>query len=100
MVHKKAVKRHLLLLLVLFSCNPSALEPRCEGEDNGCCTPETPCKVGEGDCDTNADCVSGLCGSNNCGGRFDFDNNDDCCADPDATGMCKTMLFWSVDEIA
>ncbi len=56
----------------------------CLGGDN-CCTFETKCLEGEGDCDSDADCHGDLkCGSNNCGGgpSTPFDNNDDCCYDP------------------
>ena len=39
----------------------------CNGDEN-CCTPNVPCNEGEGDCDSDADCKSGLiCGHNNCG---------------------------------
>ena len=38
----------------------------CNGDDN-CCTSSIPCNEGEGDCDSDADCKSGLvCGHNNC----------------------------------
>ena len=42
-----------------------------------CCTDMFPCTLGEGDCDHDSDCVTGLvCGSNNC----DFGTSShDCC---------------------
>jgi len=42
-----------------------------------CCTDLFPCILGEGDCDHDSDCVTGLvCGSNNC----DFGTSShDCC---------------------
>ena len=55
---------------------------RCYGIDNGCCTKAKPCVEGDGDCDSDAECLPGLkChnGLNNCpwGG-----NGDDCCVKP------------------
>merc|ERR1711970_1482342 len=76
------------------------LEPpsgqRCSGRDfqgRRCCTPESPCGLGEGDCDGPLDgglndghegCAGELvCGSNNCKkfGRY-FHPKDDCCDEP------------------
>jgi len=69
---------------------------RCRGrnfEGRRCCTPETPCGLGEGDCDGPLDggqndghegCQGELvCGSNNCRkfGLF-YHPKDDCCDDP------------------
>lgn len=56
----------------------------CQGQNTGCCTPVTPCDIGEGDCDTGHDCKVGLtCGYNNCvapeQGRHWFNAGDDCC---------------------
>merc|ERR1711939_214497 len=61
------------------------LLPGCSGDDN-CCTPENPCYDGEGDCDTDRDCVGDLrCGVDNCAGpSLGFDATDDCCY-PDPT---------------
>ena len=56
----------------------------CLGGDS-CCTPNKPCKDGEGDCDKEKDCAAGLvCGNNNCitgplGHIGGFDKDDDCC---------------------
>ena len=66
--------------LYIFSFPPSA----CQGQNTGCCTPVTPCDIGEGDCDTGHDCKVGLtCGYNNCvapeQGRHWFNAGDDCC---------------------
>ena len=53
----------------------------CTGGDS-CCTPDSVCGVGEGDCDSNNDCSEGLvCGKDNCQG-VGFDATDDCCAPP------------------
>ena len=50
----------------------------CNG-GNSCCTSSNQCGVGEGDCDNDSDCQSGLvCGENNCVGNV-FDSGDDCC---------------------
>ena len=49
---------------------------RCTGEDNGCCTEDEPCDVGEGDCDSDDECMDGLtCGNDNC----PWGDGDDCC---------------------
>ncbi len=58
--------------------------PACFGEDDGCCTPVTPCDEGQGDCDTGHDCKTGLkCGYNNCvapkSGQHWYNAGDDCC---------------------
>ena len=52
----------------------------CKGGDD-CCSPKSRCKDGHGDCDTGLDCISGLCGDNNCNtGEFpSFEGDDDCC---------------------
>ena len=75
----------------------------CEGEDS-CCGEGYACGIGEGDCDTDSDCISGIleeknviydyismflfagahCGVDNCkAGPFStsgiWDDNDDCC---------------------
>ena len=48
----------------------------CQGQDSGCCEPETPCDVGEGDCDEDRDCKGLLiCGVDNC----PWGGNDNCC---------------------
>ena len=33
---------------------------RCGGSDNGCCTADSPCVEGDGDCDSDNDC-QGIC---------------------------------------
>lgn len=48
---------------------------RCQGANDGCCTPATPCVVNDGDCDSNDECAGDLvCGNNNCAWGW-----DDCC---------------------
>ena len=57
------------------------------GECNGgmfseltnCCNLDNPCNIGQGDCDTDNDCLGNLvCGKQNCGTTF-FWNSTDCC---------------------
>jgi len=50
---------------------------RCHGADNGCCTDDNPCGIGDGDCDYDSHCARDLvCGESNCKG---FGEADDCC---------------------
>ena len=45
---------------------------------NNCCTPDKPCDVGMGNCNSIEDCVGSLiCGDKNCGTAFTKDDN--CC---------------------
>merc|ERR1712110_1329890 len=50
-----------------------------------CCTKDTPCGIGEGDCDNDAECAGDLeCGKNNCPEEFNAKvgrNKPDCCFD-------------------
>ena len=60
------------------------LAERCNGGDS-CCNANNRCDVGEGDCDSDTDCLDGLkCGWNNCpsSGVLEWDWNDDCCYRP------------------
>jgi len=60
------------------TCFLQPQEFRCSGENNGCCTKETPCQLGQGDCDSDAQCAGSLiCGRNNC----PWGDGDDCCSD-------------------
>ena len=58
------------------------LLPRvCRGGEH-CCGPDSPCSLGEGDCNSDQDCAGvSVCGRDNCvksGGRWD--PSDDCCS--------------------
>ena len=57
----------------------------CNGGDS-CCSVSSPCKEGEGDCDSNLHCEGDLlCGANNCDiNNPGFDTTDDCCFRPTA----------------
>ena len=58
--------------------------PVVKGLSRDCCTPDKPCRAGEGDCDNDNDCGKGLkCGRSNCA-QFRPDNyaRADCCYDP------------------
>ena len=54
---------------------------RCRGKDNSCCTSETPCGFGDGDCDSDDQCAGDMvCGDNNCPKNgFEWNGGDDCC---------------------
>merc|ERR1712066_251472 len=85
------------------------IDKRCAGRhiDKGvCCSPETPCTLGEGDCENDNDCRDDLvCGNNNCK-QFAayFDKKDDCCVKPESTKAAINSIFewagwgaWTVD---
>ena len=69
---------------------PSTTEPEprvCDQSDSStwsCCTETKTCGVGEGDCDTDGECLDGLkCGSNNCKTIFKWGSGStDCCYQP------------------
>ena len=63
-----------------------------------CCSPSIPCDEGEGDCDSDEECKSGLiCGHNNCdNSKLKKDNVStvvsDCCGFPkDGNLNCATI---------
>jgi len=54
----------------------------CKGGNWSCCTNTNKCGDGEGDCDYDSHCKSGLvCGTNNCEGS-NFLTGEDCCTRP------------------
>ena len=56
---------------------------RCQGFHtyNGCCTADTPCGKGDGDCDSDGQCQGELtCGNDNCSPETGFSSTYDCCA--------------------
>merc|ERR1711862_967172 len=111
---QESIDMRIILLLTVFTtlglCQRSPprtplTEPpqgqRCAGRNfNGrrCCTPESPCGYGEGDCDGPLDggandghrgCQGDLvCGSNNCKkfGTY-FHEKDDCCERPQGVSL-------------
>jgi len=57
-----------------------------KGEWWNCCTSSNQCGEGEGDCDSDADCIGNLkCGHDNCNTALGFASNADCCYGPDDT---------------
>ena len=64
-----------------------SITAKCTGGDS-CCSEENRCGVGEGDCDSDADCLDGLlCGTGNCPSTRSafWDSDDDCCYKPGKT---------------
>ena len=58
---------------------------RCDGAilDWSCCSHDSPCGIGQGDCDSNIDCAGGLiCGKDNCGPNSPHQSYD-CCVEND-----------------
>ena len=54
-----------------------------DGTNDACCTENNLCGIGDGDCDSDAECQGDLiCGSDNCDTSLGFDNDWDCCYDP------------------
>merc|ERR1712032_119551 len=53
------------------------------GDTGSCCTISNQCGVGEGDCDSDEQCLDGLtCGTNNCQGQYGWGaehQHSDCC---------------------
>merc|ERR1712136_461710 len=70
---------------------------KCTGGDS-CCHEEHKCGVGEGDCDSDADCEEGLlCGTGNCPSTRSafWDADDDCCYKPENPPSCiETGYHW------
>jgi len=80
------MERFIILIFVLINVTHLIAADlgvfRCNGTDNGCCTWQNQCDLGDGDCDGHYQCKGLLrCGSNNCGGP-PFDPEDDCCELP------------------
>ena len=67
------------------------LAHRCMGETRNCCDNETPCLLGDGDCNHPGDCMSGVCGTRNC--QFPGNNNDCCIENADAEALQLTSKF-------
>merc|ERR1711936_395533 len=86
--------------------NISSTEPfqRCKGRNflpRPCCTPESPCPEGEGDCEIDNDCAGNLvCGNNNCKqfGSF-FHEKDDCCVKPSVSVKPKIPKITSTASV-
>merc|ERR1712226_412775 len=83
------------------SIHPTFFRPidrRCGGrnvDEGDCCTKETPCSLGEGDCLQDDDCRDNLvCGNNNCK-QFAayFHEKDDCCVKPTSSSIGVTTIF-------
>jgi hypothetical protein len=46
----------VIMVLGLALMAVTAEKPRCNGQNDGCCTVENPCDVGDGDCDSDDEC--------------------------------------------
>jgi len=70
----------------------------------GCCTPESKCGEGEGDCDSKADCKEGLeCMPDSCGTAGGFANifplgQMDCCQKPTTTAGFYQINYYDLYE--
>ena len=63
----------LLEAPTLGDCDPAF-------NDGSCCTSDSPCGVGEGDCDSDSDCAGDLtCGNDNCDPTYGAESWLDCC---------------------
>ena len=76
---------------------------RCAGRnvDMGrCCTKDSPCDDGEGDCDDDDDCGDDLvCGDNNCKqfAAF-FHAKDDCCVKQEVEKSAQVTLYGEMNK--
>ncbi|MFW5739085.1 MAG: vWA domain-containing protein, partial [Myxococcota bacterium] len=79
----------------LDMCIPSS--PTCSGYANGAwdnCSASCPCNEGEGDCDSDAECASGLVCAHDTGALFGFNSDVDVCRSPNTLGMdFQAVLF-------
>ena len=71
----------------MFPSSADCCTYNCDGKNevfSSCCSNTRPCKINEGDCDTDEDCEGNLvCGSNNCPrSGYEFSSRDDCCTEP------------------
>jgi hypothetical protein len=57
----------------------------------GFCTPACPCDAGEGDCDSNSDCMAGLACKSNSGPRFGLPASYDTCEPVDLPFVCSSF---------
>ena len=63
----------LLEAPTLGDCDPAF-------NDGSCCTSDSPCGLGEGDCDSDSDCAGDLtCGNDNCDPTYGAESWLDCC---------------------
>lgn len=66
----------------------------CQG-DNDCCTEDNQCGLGEGDCDSNADCLGELiCGTENCAEVYKLLNSQN----PDSMAQIDVTKFSGSDD--
>jgi len=73
---------------------PDFEEPTgCQSSDGCSCSPQLPCGLGEGDCDSKEDCQGNLvCGKDNCEAEW-FNEDTDCCADIGAGCANSTLCY-------
>ena len=72
------IPQHSYMLFLPTVGNPECNSNTWTDYDRSCCTVNSPCTVGEGDCDSDDQCIGGLkCGKDNCG--HDFPPLADCC---------------------
>ena len=68
---------NLIFGMILAECSGGSWN-----ETNNCCTSESPCNLGQGDCDNDGECEGNLvCGNNNCGDNFLWESADCCIVD-------------------
>ena len=73
----------LIIIFILIAIQPSV--SKCNGVLD-CCSPESPCRENEGDCDTDADCFGELRCTQNNGMFINCPSHFDCCYD---VSKCK-----------
>ena len=61
-----------------------------DGDGGNCCRDKGPCAAGEGDCDSDDECLKGLkCGEDNCDRSLGFSDASDCCYEPNGNLFYK-----------
>ena len=79
---------HFLVRKINYLIVTASPALRFRSDKEGCCTPDTPCEIGEGICKTDNDCKDALkCGEENC----PFSEKGSCCYVPKA---CITNIFY------
>ena len=63
--------------------------------DGSCCSSDSPCGIGEGDCDSDSDCAGALtCGNDNCDPTYGAESWLDCCVGRQGFTDTHNIIFF------